>query len=200
MQLLFDTHALLWFLTDDRKLPRKIRSRLLEPGARLHFSSVSILEIAIKHSLKPDDMPCAPDEVREAAEASGLVEQPSEEQDAAVGGMEDVPPLLLVPLVKPRRGQGAASQGHGLAEHGLFPCSLAACVDDEPVFVLALEAPGQVHDAVGDDRGCRFRRANVARATDGGISGDNGLVYGVAAAHDIALMPAGFVFQSFFQG
>ena len=76
MQLLFDTHVLLWFLTDDRKLPRKIRSRLLEPGMRLHFSSVSILEIAMKHSLKPDAMPCAPDEVREAAEASGLVELP----------------------------------------------------------------------------------------------------------------------------
>ena len=76
MQVLFDTHALLWFLSDNRMLPRKIRSRLLEPGTRLFFSPVSILEIAIKHSLKPAAMPCAPDEVREAAEASGLVELP----------------------------------------------------------------------------------------------------------------------------
>ena len=88
MQLLFDTHVLLWFLTDDRKLPRKIRSRLLEPGARLHFSSVSILEIAIKHSLKPASMPCAPDEVREAAEASGLVELPfASGHSVAVGSL-----------------------------------------------------------------------------------------------------------------
>ena len=65
MQVLFDTHALLWFLSDNRMLPRKIRSRLLEPGTRLFFSPVSILEIAIKHSLKPDAMPCAPDEVRD---------------------------------------------------------------------------------------------------------------------------------------
>ena len=88
MQVLFDTHALLWFLSDNRMLPRKIRSRLLEPETRLFFSPVSILEIAIKHSLKPAAMPCAPDEVREAAEASGLVELPfASGHSVAVGSL-----------------------------------------------------------------------------------------------------------------
>ena len=86
MQVLFDTHVLLWFLSDNRMLPRKIRSRLLEPGTRLFFSSVSILEIAIKHSLKPDAMPCAPDEVRAAAEASGLSELPFISKHAIIVG------------------------------------------------------------------------------------------------------------------
>ncbi len=88
MRVLFDTHALLWFLSDDRKLPRKIRTKLLDPGTSLFFSPVSILEIAIKHSLKPDAMPCAPDEVRADAEASGLVELPFLSQhSAAVGSL-----------------------------------------------------------------------------------------------------------------
>lgn len=88
MQVLFDTHTLLWFLSDNRMLPRKIRSRLLEPGTRLFFSAVSILEIAIKHSLKPDAMPCEPDEVRAAAEASGLSELPfSSHHSVLVGSL-----------------------------------------------------------------------------------------------------------------
>lgn len=88
MQILFDTHALLWFLTDDSRLPRRIRSRLLDSEARLFFSSVSILEIAIKHSLKPDAMPCAPDEVRAAAEESGLSELPfASKHSVAVGAL-----------------------------------------------------------------------------------------------------------------
>ena len=88
MQALFDTHALLWFLTGDSRLPKRIRSRLLEPGTRLYFSPVSILEIAIKHSLKPNAMPCAPDEVRSVAEASGLCELPfSSKHASAIGGL-----------------------------------------------------------------------------------------------------------------
>ena len=88
MQILFDTHALIWFLTGDSRIPRKIRSRLLDPGAQLFFSSVSILEIAIKHSLKPDAMPCAPDEVRAAAEESGLSELPFASKHAvAIGAL-----------------------------------------------------------------------------------------------------------------
>lgn len=88
MRVLFDTHALLWFLADDRRLPRKIRLRLLDPGTELCFSSVSILEIAIKHSLKPDAMPCEPDEVRKTAEAAGLAELPfSAKHSVAVGSL-----------------------------------------------------------------------------------------------------------------
>jgi PIN domain nuclease of toxin-antitoxin system len=86
MQALFDTHALLWFLTGDSRLPKRIRSRLIEPGTRLYFSPVSILEIAIKHSLKPDAMPCDPDEVRAAAEASGLSELPFASKHARAVG------------------------------------------------------------------------------------------------------------------
>ena len=76
MQILFDTHALIWFLTDSPRLPQKIRAILPDSETELLFSSVSILEIAIKHSLKPELMPCSPEEVRSDAEVSGIRELP----------------------------------------------------------------------------------------------------------------------------
>ena len=76
MQILFDTHALIWFLTDSPRLPQKIRAIMTDSETELLFSSVSILEIAIKHSLKPELMPCSPEEVRSDAEVSGIRELP----------------------------------------------------------------------------------------------------------------------------
>ena len=74
MRILLDTHALIWLLADSPRLSATTRERLSAPDAELFFSSVSILEIAIKHSLKPEAMPCAPDEIRTDAVASGLQE------------------------------------------------------------------------------------------------------------------------------
>ena len=76
MRILFDTHALIWFLTDSKKLPKKVRSLLLSPDSELYFSSVSILEVAIKHALKPECMPCLPEEVRDDSYASRIRELP----------------------------------------------------------------------------------------------------------------------------
>jgi len=74
MRILFDTHALIWFLTDSPRLSQKARGLLSD--SELFFSPVSILEIAIKHSLKPEIMPCSPDEVRSDAETSLIKELP----------------------------------------------------------------------------------------------------------------------------
>ena len=57
-------------------MPRVVRRQLLEQGNEFFFSSVSILEIAIKHSLKPKAMPCPPEEVRQDALASAITELP----------------------------------------------------------------------------------------------------------------------------
>jgi len=76
MLILLDTHALLWFLSDSPRLPDHIRDLLLRQDSQLFFSSVSVLEIAIKHSLKPEAMPCAADAVHADAVASGVVESP----------------------------------------------------------------------------------------------------------------------------
>ena len=87
MQILPDTHALLWLLTDSPRLPEKWRRRLTATGTEVFYSSVSILEIAIKHSLKPEAMPCPPEEVEAAAEASGLALIPFNSAHAKAVGL-----------------------------------------------------------------------------------------------------------------
>ena len=48
MRLLLDTHALLWWWSGDRRMPRKIRSLFTDDGSEIYVSSISVLEIAIK--------------------------------------------------------------------------------------------------------------------------------------------------------
>ncbi len=59
--LLVDTHALLWWLTDDPALSAPARDALADPGNEPFVSAASVWEIAIKQSLgkleAPDDLP-----------------------------------------------------------------------------------------------------------------------------------------------
>ena len=51
MRLLLDTHALLWALTDSRKLSKKARQALAEPDGEQFVSAASAMEIFTKHRL-----------------------------------------------------------------------------------------------------------------------------------------------------
>lgn len=51
MRLLLDTHLLLWAAGEPRRLSRKARAAIADPGNVLHFSAASIWEVAIKSSL-----------------------------------------------------------------------------------------------------------------------------------------------------
>ena len=57
MQLLLDTHVLLWALADAPALPVNARTLLLDARNTVWVSAVSIWEIAIKHALGRGDMP-----------------------------------------------------------------------------------------------------------------------------------------------
>jgi PIN domain nuclease of toxin-antitoxin system len=52
MELLLDTHALIWFLNGDKQLPEKSIKLINNLDIRCHVSIASIWEIAIKLSLK----------------------------------------------------------------------------------------------------------------------------------------------------
>lgn len=60
MRILADTHALLWWLSDDAALPEVIREAVADPDNQVFVSSISVAEIAIKASLgkleAPDDV------------------------------------------------------------------------------------------------------------------------------------------------
>lgn len=51
MNLLLDTHALLWALTDEKQLSRRARTVITSPRNRVHISAASIWEISIKKTL-----------------------------------------------------------------------------------------------------------------------------------------------------
>lgn len=51
MNLLLDTHTLLWFLLDSPKLPPSTRAVLQDLSNPTFVSTVSLWEIALKHSL-----------------------------------------------------------------------------------------------------------------------------------------------------
>jgi PIN domain nuclease of toxin-antitoxin system len=60
-RLLVDTHALLWWLTDDPALSTAARDAIADPANEPLVSTASVWEIAIKRSLgkltAPDDLP-----------------------------------------------------------------------------------------------------------------------------------------------
>jgi len=51
MEYLLDTHIILWWLADPKKLSAKIRSIITDRANRLSVSSVSFWEMAIKSSI-----------------------------------------------------------------------------------------------------------------------------------------------------
>lgn len=66
MRMLLDTHAFLWLLEDDARLPAWLRTTSEDHEDELVVSDVSLWEIAIKSSLGridvPDDLPDVIDE------------------------------------------------------------------------------------------------------------------------------------------
>jgi PIN domain nuclease of toxin-antitoxin system len=51
LRLLLDTHALLWFLAGDRRLPRPIQAHIEDAAATVFVSAVSAYEVTLKHRL-----------------------------------------------------------------------------------------------------------------------------------------------------
>lgn len=57
MQYLLDTHVLLWWLTEPKKLSTKVQHIIADKNSHVFISSVSIWEIAIKKDLGRLDIP-----------------------------------------------------------------------------------------------------------------------------------------------
>jgi len=56
VKLLLDTHALLWWWTNDKRLPRTARTAIAAPANTVLVSAASAWEIAIKHRLGKLDL------------------------------------------------------------------------------------------------------------------------------------------------
>jgi PIN domain nuclease of toxin-antitoxin system len=96
VNLLLDTHLLLWAAGEPEKLPAAARELFAGPENELVFSSASLWEIAIKHSLKRPDFRVDPRRLWRLLLAHGYRELPVTGAHAvAVAGL---PPLHKDPF------------------------------------------------------------------------------------------------------
>jgi len=86
MNLLLDTHLLIWTLNEDPKLPAKAKEMILDPGNSIYYSSVSIWEIAIKHAIHPDNVEFTGKELSGFCQEAGFL--PVEVKDRHVFALE----------------------------------------------------------------------------------------------------------------
>lgn len=88
MNLLLDTHILIWALNEDLKLPDKARELILDPDNAIYYSAVSIWEIAIKHALHPENVAFTGKELSWYCREAGFL--PVEMRDKHVYALETI--------------------------------------------------------------------------------------------------------------
>ncbi|OGI44734.1 MAG: twitching motility protein PilT [Candidatus Muproteobacteria bacterium RIFCSPHIGHO2_01_FULL_65_16] len=81
MRVLLDTHILLWWLMDDRRLPKDAERIIRDPDNSIFVSAASIWEVAIKASL--GQIEADPFAIQAAIEPSGFAELPITGKHAA---------------------------------------------------------------------------------------------------------------------
>ena len=96
MRILLDTHLLLWAMAASRKLPRGVKSQLLDPNNDIYYSAASLWEIAIKRGLQRAEFRIDIEALMVALEASGFLELPVTAAHAA--GVSRLPPIHKDPF------------------------------------------------------------------------------------------------------
>ncbi len=77
MRLLLDTHALLWWFTDDARLSDRARAAIADPANTIHASAASAWEIATKQRIgKLEEVPDAAARYAELVAADGFLHLP----------------------------------------------------------------------------------------------------------------------------
>ena len=73
MNILLDTHILIWALNEDPRLPEKAKEMILDEDNAVYYSSVSIWEIAIKHAKYPDEIEFSGKELAQFCQEAGFL-------------------------------------------------------------------------------------------------------------------------------
>ncbi|NAZ81574.1 PIN domain-containing protein [Kineococcus sp. R8] len=81
--LLLDTHVLLWWLSDDERLPERMRAAVADDENEVFVSAASAWEMSIKAAL---GKLTAPGGLREEMEQQGFTELPISVDDALAAG------------------------------------------------------------------------------------------------------------------
>ncbi|MBZ0093240.1 MAG: type II toxin-antitoxin system VapC family toxin [Sulfuricellaceae bacterium] len=96
MNLLLDTHLLLWAASEPKRLSAKARALLLDPANHLLFSSASLWEISIKNGLERSDFNVDPRRLWRMLLVSGYRELPITSEHAVA--VNELPSLHKDPF------------------------------------------------------------------------------------------------------
>ncbi len=96
MNLLLDTHLLLWAASEPQRLSAKARTLLLDPANQLVFSSASLWEISIKNGLERPDFNVDPRRLWRMLLVNGYRELPVASEHAVA--VNDLPNLHKDPF------------------------------------------------------------------------------------------------------
>ena len=72
MKILLDTHIVLWFNTEDKRLSQKAWDILLDPKNEIYYSVINIWETEIKYLNKKESFPVSGKQLKEFSEKAGL--------------------------------------------------------------------------------------------------------------------------------
>ena len=116
--LLLDTHALLWWLDGDLRLPAVARAAIADPQSRVFVSAATAWEITTKHRL--GKLPGAAEVARDVSgcvAAQGFAELPITQHDAERAG----PPARPAPRpVRPTIDRASAADVELVSNETLF--------------------------------------------------------------------------------
>ena len=76
MDLILDTHILIWALENNQRLSEKARSLISDPDNNIYFSAVSVMEVSIKHRRYPSVMKKGGKELYEKCLEAGYYPMP----------------------------------------------------------------------------------------------------------------------------
>ncbi len=84
MNILLDTHLLLWALIDDSRLPVQAKNIILDEESIVFYSVASVWEVAIKHIKKPNQMLLNDEEFVKGCKMAGFRSLPIKERHIAM--------------------------------------------------------------------------------------------------------------------
>ena len=76
MRYLLDTHVLIWVMIGSSRLTAGVRKILENPGNVFFVSAATIWETAIKHSIKPEEIPVTSEQMIRFCRESSIRELP----------------------------------------------------------------------------------------------------------------------------
>ncbi len=131
MNLLLDTHILIWALNEDSRLSEKAREMILNKDNAIYYSSVSIWEVSIKHTNHPDNVEFTGKELSQFCKEAGFL--PVEMRDKHVFALETITreegaPPHFDPFDRMLIAQAKAENMYFLTHDSLIPYYKEKCI------------------------------------------------------------------------